>query len=424
MFYNRIPGIGEVRLDEAPVNILPIFRSPYFQMLRHRKQLGQVHLVFPGATHSRLEHSLGTFARTREVLMRWHSEGLLNMQDVITGCVYAVLHDIGHPPFSHTIEPLLKQGHHAIGMDIIRRLSLEIVACGTTPEAVMACFQKTHPVAAAVSDGSLGIDRLDYLWRDAHHTGFGGIPEISMVASSLTMRDGKLLLRKRSWQEAMALVAFSHRMFERVYESSKSAYARRLIQKMYERLEHLNMFQEADLVELTDARLEGLWGNADDRGMNRMYQSYSCGWRIQTGLVICKKPYGESYARREKTDRVVHEMEPEEFDTLAKRVTWQMANTDERQIADALDQMNPYNLFLVPSREERRYRVPNITLLDGTVQVPIAEVDREQIERINAGASRVSVIRVGTNDPEALKKIVTGSDTILEIFRQWMAKPL
>src|SRR5579859_2949163 len=102
----RDPVWGDISLGERE---LAIIDTAQFQRLRHIQQLGFTSLTFPGAHHTRFEHSLGVYSLTRAALLRLfelNGGPRLTREDVLAGLAAALLHDVGHYPFSHAVEEL------------------------------------------------------------------------------------------------------------------------------------------------------------------------------------------------------------------------------------------------------------------------------------------------------------------------------
>src|SRR3989442_12547590 len=98
----RDPIWGDIKLSDTE---LAVVDDPQFQRLRGIKQLGLAYLVYPGATHSRFLHSIGTVAAAQSMLDAMKNEGVnLESQDVATIRTVALLHDVGHTPFGHLLE--------------------------------------------------------------------------------------------------------------------------------------------------------------------------------------------------------------------------------------------------------------------------------------------------------------------------------
>jgi HD superfamily phosphohydrolase len=169
-----------------------------FQRLRYVRQLGLAYLVYPGATHSRFEHALGTYHLARRAL------ALLEERDELRGVsteqradvwVAALLHDIGHYPFSHALEEIGAPHHEAIAQPILTtgtlaRILAEARGAGA-PERVHALIRggSESPLQGLIS-GSLDLDKIEYLKRDALMCGvpYGEI-DVDRLLNSLTIVD-------------------------------------------------------------------------------------------------------------------------------------------------------------------------------------------------------------------------------------------
>ena len=156
----EIDGVAAALLD-----------TPAVQRLRHVKQLGTVQLVYPSANHTRFEHSLGVYHLARQALDHLGIGGV--RADRIEAA--AMLHDVGHGPFSHNLESLThrRTGKYHDDVD-------ELIAGGKVGETLRDHGLEPERVAALVAgegtygglvSGELDVDRMDYLVRDAYHTG-------------------------------------------------------------------------------------------------------------------------------------------------------------------------------------------------------------------------------------------------------------
>ncbi len=181
MILIRDPLWDTISLDDAAVSIVD---SAAFQRLRYIRQLGLAHLVYPGATHTRFDHALGVYHLAQQALRLLHARGELRNigeRDRHIVAYAALLHDIGHYPFSHALEELEQDripGHHEalVGRFLsdpdVRAALLTISEDG--PEAVEALVRGTsrNPLQGLVA-GSLDLDKIEYLKRDAR---FCGVP--------------------------------------------------------------------------------------------------------------------------------------------------------------------------------------------------------------------------------------------------------
>jgi len=203
-----VPGLGlavettvrDAIYDRIPLSApeLAIIGTPAFLRLDRIQQLGFVSRVWPGAKHTRFEHSLGVLHLTRralEHLRQTAASGLIGEEDARTVAAAALLHDIGHYPFSHAIEELGPpvRPHEEVGA--ARIVSGEIATIlreqwGVRPERVAAIVFEGHEALVPVDrllrnllSGPLDMDKLDYLPRDAHacNVPYGGVDTTRLI---------------------------------------------------------------------------------------------------------------------------------------------------------------------------------------------------------------------------------------------------
>lgn len=214
-FALRDPIHGTIPVEDWA---LPLLDSPVLQRLRRVQQLGTAHLVYPGANHKRFEHSLGAS----------HLAGILATavgmpaDDVRHAKAAALLHDVGHGPFSHAFEALVKeQGrrHEETSQDLIRwgPLADLLRQGGLDPVVVADTVASKGPLAPLVS-GTLDADRMDYLLRDAHYTGVRTTVDIDRLAD-VVARDARhgLVLHESGILAAEGLLTTRFLMYPAVY---------------------------------------------------------------------------------------------------------------------------------------------------------------------------------------------------------------
>lgn len=191
----RDPLWDNIRLDRAAQLVLD---TPAVQRLRYIRQLGHAFLVYPGATHTRFEHALGAYHLTRRALASLEERGELAQvteRDCIAIRLAALLHDIGHYPFSHALEEAGFPSHEAQGVALLARgeLSERLVEIGDAElgNEIGRLIRGTSasPLQGLIS-GSLDLDKIDYLSRDAHMCGVPyGTVDVDRLLSSLTIVD-------------------------------------------------------------------------------------------------------------------------------------------------------------------------------------------------------------------------------------------
>lgn len=153
--------------------ILDLIQTPEVQRLRRIRQLGVGHLVFPGAEHTRFVHALGAMALMQDALKSLHEKGTSISPDEYTAALAAaLLHDIGHGPYSHTLEHELIADFHHERMSRVLLTDLNARFDGALDDAI-AIFDNTYdrPFFHQLVSSQLDMDRLDYLRRDSFYTG-------------------------------------------------------------------------------------------------------------------------------------------------------------------------------------------------------------------------------------------------------------
>lgn len=189
----RDPLWDNIRLDSAAIAVLD---TPAVQRLRYVRQLGHAFLVYPGATHSRFEHALGAYHLTRLALASLEERGELTVvpeEDRVAVRLAALLHDIGHYPFSHGLEEAGFPSHEALGVAKLSRgeLGAVLAAVGIDqlPARIGALIQgrSPSPLQGLIS-GSLDLDKIDYLSRDARMCGVPyGAVDVDRLLAALTL---------------------------------------------------------------------------------------------------------------------------------------------------------------------------------------------------------------------------------------------
>jgi hypothetical protein len=168
----RDPLWNNIRVEPLALELID---TPVFQRLRYVRQLGLAFLVYPGASHSRFEHALGTYHLARRALGLLEERGdLKDLDDALSTDVRiaALLHDIGHYPFSHALEEIGALHHEEVARPLINSGPIgEILRAAMGPDAPERIVQlirghSANPLQGLIS-GSLDLDKIEYLRRDA-----------------------------------------------------------------------------------------------------------------------------------------------------------------------------------------------------------------------------------------------------------------
>ena len=199
----RDPVHGYVKLEGLALELAD---TPQMQRLRWIKQLGLASLVYPGANHTRFEHSLGAYHLAD--LLANHLG--LQEKDKMLVCAAALLHDVGHGPLSHATEaalaPYLRKEHESI-IDLLKKGDLRQVLDKNDLKASDIQAAINGVGLGQIVSGEIDVDRMDYLIRDAHYTGVAyGVIDRLRLLQKMTLHGGQLVVEAGGVQAATSLL--------------------------------------------------------------------------------------------------------------------------------------------------------------------------------------------------------------------------
>jgi HD superfamily phosphohydrolase len=284
----RLPELRNVALTRRVVAIID---HPDFQRLRRVLQLGPTALVYPGATHTRFEHSLGVFENVRAYLLHLLRDpdfaDAAGEGDLLAGLLAGLLHDLGHYPFCHALEALGRAGletdeHEAVGTSILfGRLSARSIGAalerdwGVDPQRVARLIERgpaaqdgpIDAMLASVLHSPIDADKMDYLERDSIHLGvpYGRNYDRERLLSSLAVHPAShsLAVNDKGKVSAEIFIFCRYTMFSEVYWH----HAVRAVEAMAERA--LEDFQHQSGLDGA-ALIDRLLGHSDESLLDQM----------------------------------------------------------------------------------------------------------------------------------------------------------
>lgn len=204
---------------------LKIIDNPIFQRLRRIRQLSGAHLTYPGAQHTRFEHSLGVLHIASQAGQTLNEKGILKLDDIEILRLAGLLHDIGHGPFSHIFEEIMhtqKFSHEDIGKQIILKSEIgDILSKNGYDKNLITKIafgnSKSQHMNEIIS-GALSADIMDYLLRDGYFTGAEHAQiDHKRITQSLDVYQKKLALEKSALYSFESMMHSRYQMFKAVY---------------------------------------------------------------------------------------------------------------------------------------------------------------------------------------------------------------
>jgi len=199
--------------------VFDLVEHPYFQRLRSIKQVSLTHYVYPGALHTRFHHALGALHLMGEAVKSLKSKGVkINKKEGEAVMIAILLHDIGHGPFSHTLEHTLIEAHHEeVSLLFMERLNDEF---GGKLDLAIRIFKgeyKKHFLHQLVT-GQLDMDRMDYLNRDSYFTGVSeGVIGYDRIIKMLHVADDRLVVEQKGIYSVERFLTSRRIMYWQVY---------------------------------------------------------------------------------------------------------------------------------------------------------------------------------------------------------------
>ena len=219
-----------------------LIEHPRFQRLRRIKQLGITNLVYPGANHTRFQHALGAMHLMGEAIASLRAKGVNISDDEAEGAMIAILlHDIGHGPYSHTLEQTIIKGvtHESLSLLFIKELNSEF---GGRLDIAIKIFQKEYPkkYLCQLVSSQLDMDRLDYLRRDSFFTGVTeGIIGSDRIIKMLQVFGDELVVEAKGIYSIEKFLLARRLMYWQVYLHKTVIAADQLLLSVLNRAGHL-----------------------------------------------------------------------------------------------------------------------------------------------------------------------------------------
>lgn len=253
--FARMPA-GKKKLINDPVYgfvsipdglLFSLVEHRWFQRLRRIKQLGLSNLVYPGAQHVRFQHVLGAMWLCQQALETLRSKGIAISEEEETAvCAAVLLHDMGHGPFSHTLEGVFVQGlsHEALSIHLMKKLNASF---NGALDLAIKIFNNEYPrrFLHQLVSSQLDMDRMDYLRRDSFYTGVQeGIIGHDRIINMLHVHRDELVVEEKGIYSVEKFLVARRIMYWQVYLHKTVVAAESLLLKIMERARYLAYHKE------------------------------------------------------------------------------------------------------------------------------------------------------------------------------------
>ena len=230
------PVYGFITIDDELV--YNIIAHPYYQRLRRIQQMAMANLVYPGAVHTRLHHSLGAYHLMCIALQELLRKGIdISAEEQQAAKVAILLHDIGHGPYSHALEQVLAEGvhHEKISQLIIEELNKKFEGkLQIASEIFNGTYHKKflHQLVS----GQLDVDRMDYLSRDSFFSGVvEGYVAYDRILKMITVHNGELVVEEKGIYSIEKFLIARRLMYMQVYLHKTVLSAEQTLQRIIKR---------------------------------------------------------------------------------------------------------------------------------------------------------------------------------------------
>ncbi|PWT98357.1 MAG: phosphohydrolase [Bacteroidetes bacterium] len=298
------PVYGFITIDN-PL-IFQIISHPYYQRLRRIKQMALAHLVYPGAVHTRLHHSLGAYHLMCNALSELKAKGVdITFEEDEGAKIAILLHDIGHGPFSHALETVLFENikHEELSLLIMEELNHQFKGA---LQIAIEIFKNIYPkkFLHQLVSGQLDVDRMDYLTRDSFFTGVSeGVIGYDRILKMLAVHNGQLMVEEKAIYSIEKFLVSRRLMYWQVYLHKTVLGSEMMLVKILERAKQLGPWKSNsdsaldkflfDPTQTASLKNLELFCNLDDTDITGAIKSW-CDHPDKVLSILCKGITGRS----------------------------------------------------------------------------------------------------------------------------------
>ncbi|MFD0717115.1 HD domain-containing protein [Paenibacillus sp. GCM10027626] len=229
--------------------IWKLINTKEFQRLRRIRQLGTSYLTFHGAEHSRFSHSLGVYEITRKIISQFERGGYADWpkEEKLVSLCAALLHDLGHGPFSHSIEEVFETHHEEWTCRIlleeteINAVLREVDSAFPKQVADVICKSYGQPIVISLVSSQMDADRMDYLLRDAYFTGVNyGTFDLERILRVLRPHKGRIVVKESGMHAVEDYLMSRYQMYWQVYFHPVTRSSEIILRQIFRRAKELH----------------------------------------------------------------------------------------------------------------------------------------------------------------------------------------
>ena len=321
---------------------LEIINSPIFQRTRNIRQLSLGHYVYHGAEHSRFGHMIGAahvascaFDSLKQNTDELGQSFQADDADKATLRMAALLHDIGHTPFSHALDGVLGSKHEKYSQklintcfeDTLRKANVDVDIVNNLIEGDP--YPK-KPYLRKIISGQLDVDKLDYLLRDSHYSGVSyGKYDLGRIIDQLAVVDNKFVVLEGGYEAVEQLIFARYQMYQQVYFHKTKRVFELMLRKCGEILEEEKEIEYPKPEELENISEVEKYIQYDDRWfLNSIFQAKNPKVKTIASMIKNRKPYLEVYSPVIYRNRS-EEARAEPYDSVERLMVVQMVLKSE-----------------------------------------------------------------------------------------------
>lgn len=224
--------------------IFKILEHPFYQRLRRIHQMALAYLVYPGAVHTRLHHSLGAYHLMCNAISELRNKGIeITTEEEVAAQAAILLHDVGHAPFSHALENILMPGvhHEDMSKKMMEKMNEE---WNGELDVAIRIFNNTYykSFLHQLVSGQLDVDRMDYLTRDSFFTGVSeGVIGYDRIIKMLTVKDNELVVEEKGIYSVEKFLIARRQMYWQVYLHKTVLSAEKMLVNIIKRVRELHV---------------------------------------------------------------------------------------------------------------------------------------------------------------------------------------